>query len=57
VRLAVFGLSLGFILTIFARQVFGLGGLAFLAVVLAAVGTAGSRWAIRGRGTRQEGDT
>lgn len=53
--LSVFGaLGLGFILTIPARQAFGLGGLAFLALVLVAVGTAGSRWAVRGRGTRLE---
>jgi hypothetical protein len=51
--LSVFGsLMLGFILTIPARQAFGLAGLALLAVVLAALGSAGARWAVRGRGTR-----
>jgi hypothetical protein len=53
--LSVFGaLMLGFILTIPARQVFGLGGLAILALVLIATGSAGGRWSARGRGTRQE---
>lgn len=51
--LAVFGaLMFGFILTIPARQAFGLGGLAMLALVLVATGSAGARWAVRGRGTR-----
>lgn len=55
--LSVFGaLMLGFILTIPARQAFGLGGLAFLALVLVAIGSAGGRWAVRGRGTRQAED-
>jgi hypothetical protein len=55
--LSAFGaLGLGFILTIMARQVFGLAGLIFFALLLSAAGTAGSRWAIRGRGTRQEGE-
>jgi hypothetical protein len=53
--LSVFGaLMFGFILTIPARQAFGLGGLAVLALGLAAAGAAGGRWALRGRGTRQE---
>lgn len=57
--LSVFGsLMLGFILTIPARQAFGLGGLAILALVLGATGSAGARWAVRGRGTRHaEGET
>jgi hypothetical protein len=51
----VFGaLMFGFILTIPARQAFGLGGLAVLALGLAAIGAAGGRWALRGRGTRPE---
>ena len=53
--LSVFGaLGFGFILTIPARQAFGLGGLVFLALIFAAIGTAGGRWAVRGRGTRSE---
>ena len=52
--LAVFGaLGFGFILTIPARQAFGLGGVAILALVFGAIGTAGARWALRGRGERQ----
>ena len=55
--LSVFGaLGLSFILTIPARQAFGLGGLAFLALFFGAAGMAGSRWAVRGRGTRQEAE-
>jgi hypothetical protein len=56
--LAVFAaLMFGFILTIPARQAFGLGGLAGLAIVLIAAGGAGARWALRGRGTRQAGES
>jgi hypothetical protein len=56
--LSVFGaLMFGFILTIPARQAFGLGGLAVLALGLAAIGAAGGRWALRGRGTRPENVT
>lgn len=55
--LAVFGaLMFGFILTIPARQAFGVSGLALLALVLMVIGSAGGRWAVRGRGTRQEGE-
>jgi hypothetical protein len=55
--LAVFGaLMFGFILTIPARQAFGMGGLAVLTLLLLAAGAAGARWALRGRGTRQEGE-
>lgn len=55
--LSVFGaLMFGFILTIPARQAFGLGGLAMLALALVAIGSAAARWAVRGRGVREEGE-
>jgi hypothetical protein len=51
--LAVFGaLMFGFILTIPARQAFGLAGLVGLTVLFLAAGSAGARWAVRGRGPR-----
>ncbi len=50
--LSVFGaLMIAFFLTIPARQLFGTTGLILLAVAMAAIGVAGSRWAIKGRGT------
>lgn len=56
--LSVFGaLMFGFILTIPARQAFGLPGLAGLTAVFVAAGSAGARWAVRGRGPRVDAST
>jgi len=54
--LSVFGaLMVAFFLTIPARQLFGTVGLVLLAVAMALIGVAGSRWAIRGSGERGAG--
>ena len=54
--LSVFGaLMVAFFFTIPARQLLGTAGLVLLAAVMAIIGVAGSRWAIRGRGERGGG--
>jgi len=51
--LSVFGaLILAFILTIPARQVLGIAGLAILAAVLFGASVYAARWAVRGRGPK-----
>lgn len=52
--LAVFGaLMVAFILTIPARQAFGILGLALLAAVLLVLALAAGRWAVRARGSKE----
>ena len=49
--LSVFGaLMVAFFLTIPARQLLGTAGLVLLAALMAIIGVAGSRWALKGRG-------